>query len=1250
MMPGRIAASCEFQTFLRRCRRRFQMHHLLRGLAAVFLAAVIGAGLLLLWDFFRPVSGPIRLAGVVAVLLVTVWTAVRCVLLPIFRGISDEELGAAVDLAAPELDEAVATLVSVEDTAASAEESGSVVMREALWKRTQQHLERAEAAVMDPRTTVRLWIPAVVSGLIVLVLLLVDPAVSAILLKRLFDPLGNHETASRLTFRIVSPGSVAERGSDVRFAAVPVWRSGADQRPPEQAVLLVKTEDGHVDEIPMRYQSGKGQYTASLRGVSRNLLWRIQAGRAATRQFRLHVVSIPQIADAVLRAKPPKYSGRPEHAFPEAAGIMDVLAGSRVSVVLKCREPVAAARLQWLVSKRPDEKPFRERADRDSQKDADGPPVDRLPFQLSADGREARLEFVAAQSGLFRLVLTDEHGLESRDETRRFLNVSADRPPAVRLSGLASVDAARPDDVLVLQGEAEDDVGLAAVELHVRRGAEQTHVIPANALERGDRGVDDRFRIDLSRYPLAAGDAVELQLRAVDVHEPESHEAWSDVITVMVNPDADPPGTSALSQDTRELIERLEDARRELSRDLQQVRRLQQHSHDEWEASGSVRAQRQSEEEQVVGRQLSETAERMAHHPLMRSPAGQVRQLSEMLRHVTAGHLQRAAQQTAETAADDLQQAEQQLADARKQLRTIIDDLRDIGKLEQDLVRLKRLADQAAQLADDAADLQNRPSASEGDAAAETADTGSTDMATQKIEQRRRQLQNGLAELLTQQEAIREAAEQAVRERLQQAADQAGMLADRQRRIREGTQQDAAGDTTDGDAHDSSAADGGLAELSPAAEQTLRRVQELAEAAASFDADRPESQSSENSAATDLAREADRFAGAGQFAKAAQQMRAAARAARRERESHTEMSADERRQRERLEQQMQLTAGLLADLARDEDVRRSVRMQAQSELASAVPPLAAELETLARQVRLPQVGLQDERPAVEAAQQAARVSGQAAVQADQALRNGRIQDGLRQAQAAEAGLQRLKNLAQQAAGDHPAEGTVPQVPREVGQHVTEALDHLSQADPTNGESTDPGPQNAMAENAVQDDPGQGAADQQTQADDAASDVSAQRSGNRTGTGLSGDASSASSGGTSGRRSDSDDSVANAGQPGGTTGTGDSVSKEQAEQLAAAAEALSNAAMRSLPRLETLRAVSGTEGGWSVEPTGPDPASERLSEAAPGRPAESQRQWARLNEELAGGVLSGESEEGDQRYENRIRAYFRELARRTAQRP
>lgn len=798
------------QQILNNCRRQILVHTVLVGvatIATVAVAYVICAGLL---DYLIGLPSGIRAAifsSFVAVLLGVIW---RSLIRPLREKLPAEQLGAAVDLSTPELQESLATLISIERPDATAGESGSPMMRRYLRKQVGEHLAGVTGSrVVDTRKTVQ---KCGIAGFVMMMGVLpfvVWPSGSGLLFERMVSPFSNLATASHLYFDVVDGNRVVARGSNVEVAGIPMWRSETPGERPDVVDLRLIGQNGDTDTLPMMFDPVGNRFLTELPRIAESVRYQIVGGGATTQTFELTVVDAPEIHTAVMTAISPAYAGRAVQRFDGMVGDMDVFERSELEILLEFNKPITSAALVWAQR---DARPVTEAemleiefddlsGEEVMELDHDAPSmaiVDTLETSVdgnvSADGRAAVFHIMADVGGDFAFEIKDEDNLRNVDEPDRHLTVTFDMPPQLDVSGIHNVDEFRPDDILPVNCLAVDDIGIGDVSLHYRINDDVEKIVVAADFDRGVTEVRQPFRLQLDELSLTSGDVLKVRIRAVDERPlPTPQETWSQTYTIGIDDNAKAAGQRAMEEETQQMVDALKQLEELLKSDINTAADLKEKTRKGWTEQNRDETQRLSEKEQQQGQILEKLAEDVATHPLMQESSAALQELSQDLRQQLPKTLDQAVDADRRGASDKLKQAGQQLQDALESLHSEIEKIEEVANLEQDLAELNRLALEAEQLAQDANQLEqdrvddeNRPD-----------DIDDQDW-NQQLDQRQRelmqdqaQLSDELGQLIQERQELLESAQQAQREQLMELSDVAKKLAERQQQLADGVEDEA---------------------------------------------------------------------------------------------------------------------------------------------------------------------------------------------------------------------------------------------------------------------------------------------------------------------------------------------------------------------------------------------------------------------------------------------------------------------------
>jgi|GEM_PF-365204 len=833
------------QELLNRCQRLIRVHALFRGFSETVCVLIAGLVFACLLDYLIGLPGLTRfglLAGTVVITSLVGW---KRLVRPALVNAPDEELGAAVDLQFPELQESLATLISLEQPTTTSSEAGSPLMRQRLQKHVQSQIGRVEpgALIKNSRTWKRCGL-ALVSVVAILIPLMLWPSGSQLLMQRFLMPFSNLAAASNLYFEVPDANRTVAINTDILFVAIPQWRTARPGRLPSEVTLEIQTASGERDTRPMTFDDAKSHFAATLPDIRDSLRYRVRGGGAATEWFTLQVADPPRILSAVLQETPPAYTGRPIEFFDGVVGDIPVFERSRIEINLQFQKPVRIARIEWKTWTPISTEPAA-RAIEGSQEDSVAnllpeeiaaaalapaqskvPEPPTAPAKLSADGMAAVFEFEALGGGQFAFHIEDDHGLANFTETSRRLIVTTDTPPDLTVSGISDGLEVRPDDTVPLNCKVVDDLGVGLLEIHFQKNTDATRIQPANPMDRGALSVAHDFLLDLEALELKAGDAVTFRVKAADERvEPGPQVVWKGPWTIRISDDAEPLGQKPLREADRKLVEALRGLEEQLQRDAGRSQELKDQSQQQWDKDTQEAVKALSEKEQTQGRELQSLAQQTAEHPLMQKQADKLKDLAQQIREKLPETLNEAAAGDRETAARTLQESTQQMNRLRDELHKATDEIEKLAQLEQELTELNRLALDAQQLAKDSQQLQqDRANGKPEEGQSPEEHQQQLNEQEQKLGQEQRELTDDLSQLLQRKQELLQAAREAQLDKAAAIARDAEQLARQQQQLAEAVNEEA-GET----ARDAQALADELQKSRDDAEQLGQQIQQEAQ-------------------------------------------------------------------------------------------------------------------------------------------------------------------------------------------------------------------------------------------------------------------------------------------------------------------------------------------------------------------------------------------------------------------------------------
>ena len=478
----------ELSLLLQRVRTRWRAVTALRASARAATAAAVVLALALLSHWLLgPEGGALILlwsAAAVVALTGLFWAAAS-----LRRAPRDLQMARFIEERCPELEDALVTAVargvSVEDPMTTA------VVHDAARRARQLDID----AIISARTVRRAAIVAAAAS-------------AAFLLSALFSAgpagqaarvVGVYLFPHRLALEVM-PGHVRIRAGDsLRVVA----RMSGDT-----GIVPVLRVGGGDEWHETRMEATPDGFVATVDAVERDFHYAVTAAGTSSSEYAVTVVRPPRVEQIDLRYHYPPGFGMPPREEEDGGDIYGP-AGTRVRVTVHADKPVQRAALNVTGGR---------------------------PIALAERGGELVGELTITEDGSYRVSLADADGLTSPGDTEYFIRTLQDRPPDVRIVRPASDRQVTPVEEVSIEASADDDFGVAALDLvySVRGGPEK--VVPFTRSGSGTAVTGGRT-LYLEDLDVRPGDFVAYHARARDVSRGRrSSEARSDIFFLEVTP------------------------------------------------------------------------------------------------------------------------------------------------------------------------------------------------------------------------------------------------------------------------------------------------------------------------------------------------------------------------------------------------------------------------------------------------------------------------------------------------------------------------------------------------------------------------------------------------------------------------------------------------------------------------------------------------------------------------------------------
>jgi len=536
--------------------------------------------------------------------------------------------------------------------------------------------------------------PALAVGLLAAGVALVAlgfPRMARTLWLRFSDPFSDHPPYSAVVFQ-VDPGDLT-----VIYGQGVEIRTKAEGAPVDLVELVLEPAGAAPERLPM-FPEGNGRWRAAVANITSPGRYFVRAdrGRARSPRHRIDVITVPRLTHVRFRVTPPAYTRRSVYEGPLPAGGLAGLTGARVEVWTTSNRPLAAGTLLLTGAEATRE-------------------VELVP--TAPEAQDVHGSFEIRADGKIEIRVRDLAGQQSHDAFSASVVLLRDERPFVRITEPREVSFATPDVKLPVVLAAEDDYGIARVQLF--RALNGSRALPID-LPLGSESPtrwNDQTYLQLPGYGLRPGDEIALFARVEDNDPAGAKGSESAVVRVRIIPREVYERMVRAREGMEVLAAKYQEAERRLEALASEIDRLQAELAKLPSISTLASAQEQKLQE-LVRRFRDETAaiRESARHPL---PYDIDQNLSREL-EALAGSLDQVAQELekladgtglkAGAAADRLAKLGERLAGSRRQLKenalAPIEHLARIYPLFEDQARFVQLYLRQRDLAERLASLK----------------------------------------------------------------------------------------------------------------------------------------------------------------------------------------------------------------------------------------------------------------------------------------------------------------------------------------------------------------------------------------------------------------------------------------------------------------------------------------------------------------------------------------------------------------
>ncbi len=264
-----------------------------------------------------------------------------------------------------------------------------------------------------------------------------------------------------------------------------------------------------ADERTVEMTADGEGFTFAFDSIDRTFHYRVTAGAVSSNDYTVTALFAPRVTRIDLQYRYPSFTGLAPRSEDDGGDIYGP-AGTRVRLAIHTDKPVASGQLGM----------------------AKG-----FPELRRAGERVLEADLVVARDDSYRIHLRDHDGLASDGDTEYFIRVMEDRPPDVRILRPSGDQGITPLQEISIEARAEDDYGVASLDLVYSVGGGKEHVVPFTRLAGGDTQRTGAHLLAAEDLNVRPGDVIAYYARARDVARGRrATETKSDLFFLEIKP------------------------------------------------------------------------------------------------------------------------------------------------------------------------------------------------------------------------------------------------------------------------------------------------------------------------------------------------------------------------------------------------------------------------------------------------------------------------------------------------------------------------------------------------------------------------------------------------------------------------------------------------------------------------------------------------------------------------------------------
>jgi hypothetical protein len=283
----------------------------------------------------------------------------------------------------------------------------------------------------------------------------------------------------------------------------------ADDRVLSRLVPTLTVSAGSEQKTVPMVRDGEA-FVFRFESVDRTFRYQVTAGAARSAEHTVTALFAPRVERIELQYLYPSFSGLAPRQEDDGGDIY-APSGTRVRVRIHADKPLAAGLL--------------------TLGEGSAKPL------VAGEGNVFETELVLTQDNSYRIELADRDGLTSAGDTEYFIRLMEDRPPDVRILRPGGDQKVTALEEVTIEARADDDHGIASLELVYTTSGGRTHVVPFARASGPATSRLGAHLLEIEALRVQPGDVISYYARARDVGRGKrASETRSDMYFLEVRP------------------------------------------------------------------------------------------------------------------------------------------------------------------------------------------------------------------------------------------------------------------------------------------------------------------------------------------------------------------------------------------------------------------------------------------------------------------------------------------------------------------------------------------------------------------------------------------------------------------------------------------------------------------------------------------------------------------------------------------